>query len=58
MSATSDPIAVRPAGHRLVGRFETDALLHRHGIYEQGLTLEDLERDRQNLERFLKSQGR
>jgi len=39
-------------------RFETDALLQRHGIYEQGLTQEDLENDQRDLEQFLKAQGR
>ena len=39
-------------------RFETDALLQRHGIYEQGLTPEDLESDRRNLEQVLKAHDR
>ena len=38
-------------------RFETDELLQRHRIYEQGLTMEDLESDRRNLERVLKAHG-
>jgi hypothetical protein len=41
-----------------IDRFETDALLRRHGIYEQGLTQEDLENDRRDVEQFLKAQGR
>jgi predicted HTH domain antitoxin len=39
-------------------RFETDELLQRHRIYEQGLTMEDLESDRRNLEQVLKAHGR
>lgn len=38
-------------------RFETDELLQRHRIYEQGLTMEDLESDRRNLEQVLKAHG-
>jgi predicted HTH domain antitoxin len=34
-------------------RFETDALLKRRNIFEGGLTMEDLEADRQTLERVL-----
>ncbi len=41
-----------------IDRFETDALLRRHGIYEQGLTPEDLESDRRNLEQVLRAHGR
>ena len=36
-------------------RFETDELLQRHHIYEQGLTMEDLESDRRNLKQVLKA---
>ena len=39
-------------------RFETDELLQRHRIYEQSLTMEDLESDRRNLEQVLKIHGR
>jgi predicted HTH domain antitoxin len=39
-------------------RFETDELLQRHRIYEQSLTMEDLESDRRNLEQVLKAHGR
>jgi hypothetical protein len=39
-------------------RVETDALLQRHGIDERGLTPEDLESDRRNLEQVLKTHGR
>jgi len=38
-----------------LSRLETDSLLVRHGIYEQSLTLEDLEADRQTLQRVLGS---
>jgi predicted HTH domain antitoxin len=39
-------------------RIETDELLQRHRIYEQGLTMEDLEGDRRNLEQVLEAHGR
>ena len=39
-------------------RFETDELLQRHRVYDQGLTMEDLESDRCNLEQVLKAHGR
>lgn len=34
-------------------RFETDALLKRHGVTEQSLTLEELDADRETLRRVL-----
>jgi len=34
-------------------RFETDAYLKQHNIFEGSLTMEDLEADRQTLERVL-----
>jgi predicted HTH domain antitoxin len=34
-------------------RFETDAYLKRHNVYEGSLTMEDLEADRQTLERII-----
>ena len=34
-------------------RFETDAYLKQHKIFEGSLTMEDLEQDRQTLERVL-----
>ena len=34
-------------------RFETDAYLKRHGVFEGSLTMADLEADRQTLERLL-----
>lgn len=34
-------------------RFETDAYLKRHNVYEGSLTMEDLEADRQTLEQVL-----
>jgi hypothetical protein len=36
-------------------RFETDAYLKRHAVFEGSLTMEDLEFDRQTLERLLGS---
>lgn len=39
-------------------RFETDVLLQRSSIHEQGLTPADLESDHRNLERVLKAHGR
>ena len=39
-------------------RFETDELLQRHRVYDQGLTMEDLESDRCNLEQVLKAHSR
>ena len=39
-------------------RFEADELLQRHRIYDQGLTMENLESDRRNLEQVLKAHGR
>jgi predicted HTH domain antitoxin len=36
-----------------VDRFETDAYLKRHNVYEGSLTMEDLEADRQTLEEVL-----
>jgi predicted HTH domain antitoxin len=33
-------------------RFETDAYLKRHNVYEGSLTMEDLESDRQTLEQL------
>lgn len=40
---------------RMLGldRFDTDAYLKRHDVFEGSLTMEDLEADRQTLERVL-----
>jgi predicted HTH domain antitoxin len=38
-------------------RFETDALLKRHHVYEGSPTMADLEADRQTLERLWKARG-
>jgi hypothetical protein len=49
----------RTSLHEIYGTdCETDELLQRHRIYEQGLTMEDLESDRRNLEQVLKAHGR
>ena len=48
--------AARPGAG--LDRFEADELLQRHRIYDQGLTMEDLESDRRNLEQVLKAHGR
>lgn len=39
-------------------RFETDAYLKRHNVFEGSLTMEDLEEQRQTLERVLGPVGR
>jgi predicted HTH domain antitoxin len=41
-----------------VDRFETDAILKRHNVYEGSLTLSDLEADRKTLEKVLGSSHR